>query len=509
MSLRDFLKASHFALGPDPRLHQGVMQSTVHRDFPAYPRATREQPRPPPPPSSVFQQDARWLAKEQVSEMHREFTPQDVKPPEETRERTLAMQSSNLRMHADERVGLSFSSAHAAYGWPEQPAHAREQIRGARLIFDRDSLPPGDRDKLRVPPTTHQELFPPHDACPPPRAPSYHLGGPNTLKWDYKKQQGTSYQRQFQALPGSPALMCRRAASSVQLGDCRLGYGPMCSELKQNHRPQGLPPDRYDKAQAAAHVHCVNIRPGDGLFHGRTTTSDHFCPWQPEPFVLYGDQTPKSHILKGNWRPGPGSLHTSMQFFYGQAPPRTQPSCRHIPHANLKCHVTLGEEKLLGHFYQTTTGSQYCPQHVEQSQKAPNLHLTQSNLLRGTCEFDFLTMNQKMLKPHGKAKALVTEELLQRGDPSPDPGSALSSLPSPSPQPLSGSTSTPSPDPVECSDPKPSDDGDPDLVPSPEPNPESHPDPCSPIRDTVSPALPAGESPEWVKEQGALLGPDG
>uniref|UniRef100_A0A8D2E0T7 Uncharacterized protein n=1 Tax=Sciurus vulgaris TaxID=55149 RepID=A0A8D2E0T7_SCIVU len=171
---------------------------------------------------------------------------------------------------------------------------------------------------------------------------------------------------------------------------------------------------RYDKAQAVAHIHCVNIRPGDGLFHGRTTTSDHFCPREPEPFVLYGDQTPKSHILKGNWRPGPGSLHTSMQFFYGQAPPRTQPSCRHMPHANLKCHVTLGEEKLLGHFYQTTTGSQYCPQHVEQSQKAPKLHLTQSNLLRGTCGFDFLTMNQKMLKPHGKAKALVTEELLQR-----------------------------------------------------------------------------------------------
>lgn len=172
----DFLKASHFALGPDPRLHRGVMQSAMHRDFPAYPKATPEQPRPPPPPSAVFQRDARWTGQEQVSETHREFTPQDMQSPEKMRERTLAVQSGNLYMHADKRAGVSFSNARDAYSWPEQPEHTRELIRGARLIFDRDSLPPGDRDKLRVPPTTHQELFPPHDACPPPRTPCYHLG---------------------------------------------------------------------------------------------------------------------------------------------------------------------------------------------------------------------------------------------------------------------------------------------------------------------------------------------
>nr|XP_040146495.1 testis-expressed protein 45 [Ictidomys tridecemlineatus] len=415
MSQLDFLKASHFALGPDPRLHQGVMQSTMHRDFPAYPSPTPKQPRAPPPLSALFPpHDARRAGPEQVSEMHREFTPREVQPPEETRERTLAMQSSSLRMHAGERTGVSFSNARAAYGWPEQPAHARELIRGARLIFDRDSLPQGDRDQLRVPPTTHQELYPPHDACLPPRAPCHHLGGPNTLKWGYKKQQGTSYRREFQALPGSPALMCRRASSSVQLGDCKLGYGLMSSDLKQTHRPQGLPPDRYDKAQAATHIHQVNIRPGDGLFHGRTTVTDHFYAREPEPFVLHGDQTPKSHILKGNWHPGPGSLSTSMQFFHGQVPPSTQPPGRHMTHENLKSHVILGEEKLLGHFFQTTTGSHYCPQHVEGSQKIPSPQMTQSNLPKGTCEFDFLTMNQKMLKPHGRAKALVTEELLQK-----------------------------------------------------------------------------------------------
>lgn len=100
-------------------------------------------------------------------------------------------------------------------------------------------------------------------------------GGPNPLRWDHRTHNaGTSYQRQFQALVGPPALMCKRVNqgwagasgegsdgglwgfalptcvhsqdfSSVALGDFKIGYGPMCSEQKQAYRPQGLPPDRY------------------------------------------------------------------------------------------------------------------------------------------------------------------------------------------------------------------------------------------------------------------------
>uniref|UniRef100_G1QJ69 Stabilizer of axonemal microtubules 5 n=1 Tax=Nomascus leucogenys TaxID=61853 RepID=G1QJ69_NOMLE len=238
--------------------------------------------------------------------------------------------------------------------------------------------------------------------------------GPNTLKWDYTRQDGTSYQRQFQALPGPPALMCKRASSRVELGDCKISYGSTCSEQKQAYRPQGLPEDRYDNAQAAAHIHYVNIRPGDGLFRDRTTKAEHFYAREPEPFVLHHDETPESHILKGNWCPGPGSLDTFMQYFYGQPPPPNQPPSRHVPHEKLQSHVTLGEPKLLRRFFKTTMGSDYCPSEWRQVQKAPNLHLQRSNLPRGTGEFDFLTMNQKMLMPHRTAPAAVTEEMLQR-----------------------------------------------------------------------------------------------
>uniref|UniRef100_A0A8C2URR4 Mucolipin TRP cation channel 1 n=1 Tax=Chinchilla lanigera TaxID=34839 RepID=A0A8C2URR4_CHILA len=355
-SRMDFLKASHFALGPDPRLHRGAQLSTSHRDFPAH------GPQIPQPPSArLLQQDQRGTAEERV------------------------------RARAGERVG------------------------GARLIFDLDSVPPGDRDKLRMPLTTYRTLFPPHDACPQPRARSCHLGEPsNTLSWDYKEQKETSYKSQFQALPGLPALMCKRAASSVHLGDSKIGYSSVCSELKQAHTPQGLPPDRYDKAQAAARIHCVSVLPGDGLFHDRTTVTQHFYAREPEPFLLHHDQTPKSHILGGNSCPGPGSFVTSTQDFYSQPPPVTEPPSRNVAHEKLQDHVTMGEPKLLGHFFRTTTRSAYCAPDRGQPQKAPNLHLLRSDLRQGGGELEFSTTNRRMLKPHGTAKAQVTEELLRR-----------------------------------------------------------------------------------------------
>nr|XP_003421347.1 testis-expressed protein 45 [Loxodonta africana] len=418
LPLQDFLKASHFALGPDPRLHKGAMHSTSRRDFPAYSGVTRLPPCRQPPRASLFPQEACWELHERLSESHRAFQPP---PPESAlsdhlaRERTLAMQVTNLCMHADAHAGPSVSSARAAYVWPELPARASERIPGARLNFAGDSVPPGDRAKLGIPPTTHRDLFPPHDACPQPRAPCYHLVGPSPLKGDHRRQAyRTSYLKQFQALPGPPASMCKRASSSVELGDCKIGYGPMCSEQKQAYRPQGLPPDRYDKAQAAAHIHNVNIRPGDGLFHDTTTKTQHFYPRELEPFVLGHDRTPLSHILEGNQRPGPGSLTTSTQFFLGQPPPLNPPPSRHVPHEKLQSHVTLGEASLFKDFFQTSMGSDYLAPEPQRPLKALNLHLLESNLPKGTGKPDFLTMNQKMLKPHRIAPAPMTEELLQQ-----------------------------------------------------------------------------------------------
>ncbi|XP_006508985.1 stabilizer of axonemal microtubules 5 isoform X3 [Mus musculus] len=348
----EFLKASHFSLGPDPRLHDGTMQGTSHRDFPAYSAVTLVQPpSSAPQQGTIFQREARWASQKHVSEMRRAFSPPPtLQSQDELRERAIehsqAMQISNLHLHADMRPGLNLSIARTDYGWPELPPSARLDIRSARLLFDRDSMPSGDRKQLRMPLTSYQAHYPPYDAITPqPCVPCSHLGGPNTLKWNYKGQKDTSYKKQFQALPSPPALMCKRASSSVNLGDSKVGYSPLCSLVKQTYTPQGLSPYRYDKVQAAAHIHQVNVGPGDRLFHDRTTMNDYFYSKEPEPFVLHHDKTPESNILKGNWCPGPGSLHTSSKFFY---------------------------------------------------------------------ELDFFTTNQMMMKPHGIVRASITEDLLQK-----------------------------------------------------------------------------------------------
>lgn len=189
MSRLDFLKASHFALGPDPRLHVGAMQSTSHRDFRVHPGGTRAPQCQDPPCGSLFAKDARWVGTELGSETHCAYAPPSPSARSGTRGRTLATQASNLSVHPDPRVRTSLSTVRADFGWPEPPARASEQIRGARLIFDRDSVPPGDRAKLRIPPTTYQAFYPPHDPCPQPRAPCCHLG---------------------ERAPGRPALLANR-----------------------------------------------------------------------------------------------------------------------------------------------------------------------------------------------------------------------------------------------------------------------------------------------------------
>lgn len=177
MSLES-LKSSHFSLGPDPRLHAGTMQCTTHKDFPAYSSVTLFQPHSSPPQGPVFQREARWVSQKRVSEMHRAFSPPpSLQSQDKLQERTQAMQMSNLHLHADMRPVLNLSIAHTDYGWPELPQSARVDIRSARLLFDRDSMPSGDRKQLRIPLTSYQAHYPPYDASiPQPCAPCSHLG---------------------------------------------------------------------------------------------------------------------------------------------------------------------------------------------------------------------------------------------------------------------------------------------------------------------------------------------
>lgn len=120
MARLDFLKASHFALGPDPRLNVGATHSTMHRDFQAYPGDPRTPRYPPPPRASLFQQDARRASEERESETHCAFALPPTQSTEQEREwvrvRTLAMRASHLHVHADARERSFLSTTRAHFG---------------------------------------------------------------------------------------------------------------------------------------------------------------------------------------------------------------------------------------------------------------------------------------------------------------------------------------------------------------------------------------------------------
>lgn len=90
----------------------------------------------------------------------------------------------------------------------------------------------------------------------------------------------------------SPTGKAHYCAGSLTISTTQLSHWGACPSLpfpgscKGPDQMDPLPAShpltcRYDKAQASAHIHCVNIRPGDGLFHDRTTKREHFYAREP------------------------------------------------------------------------------------------------------------------------------------------------------------------------------------------------------------------------------------
>lgn len=103
-----------------------------------------------------------------------------------------------------------------------------------------------------------------------------------------------------------------------------------------------------------------------------------------------------------------------------------------MSHEKLKDHVTLGDEKLLRDFFQTTTGSTYCHPDTSPKLRVRNLSFLQSNLPEGTggeCGLPILRAPPHPQSPPWFLEALsVTESLT-----SPKTGPFLTPRPSPRP----------------------------------------------------------------------------
>ncbi|XP_043837033.1 testis-expressed protein 45 [Dromiciops gliroides] len=405
----EFLKSSHFKIGPDPRLTEGCMKTTFGTWFPAHWGVRVSAPFLPGPSKGLFHEDLAKI-REIDSEMHVSFPVHDANSSPSTI--NTLMQTSNLKMHGDPRINVFKTTCQEKYTYPG-PEAFNPFIKEARKQFDKDSFPSGDRDKLGIPLSHTHQVFVPQQLFPQIRAPSLHLGGPSPLKWGMEPYPDTSYQKEFQGKWAPPAHFSEKLDSHLKLGDSKIGLEGVHSEQKNAYTPQGLPQHRYNKSEAVADIFRVNIQPGDGHFHtylpgykdgASVDTSEPVFKHQTQPdsCLLKEDQDPERCRERSNFT-------TSHHFFTWMKPEYDTME----PVDAMKSHVILGEKNLKPQVMVTTHQKYFSYPKTCSSKMVRSRSLLESHVKFGTNEMDFLTTSRE-LGPHSVKKNPVPEEIKQR-----------------------------------------------------------------------------------------------
>ncbi|XP_044514644.1 testis-expressed protein 45 [Gracilinanus agilis] len=402
----EFLKSSHFKIGPEPRIQEGCIE-TSSSSFPAHWGARPSCPFWPVSSKWLFHQDLDKI-REIRSETQMAFPVHNVASFAKVSKSQ--MQISNLKMHADPRIRVFQTTCQEKFTHPG-PEHFNTFTKERLRQFETDSFPQGDRDKLRIPPTQNQYAFGAQPQTAPVRAPCLHLGGPSPLKWEMEPFPVTTYQNTFQRKSPSPTIICEKVVSHVPLGDPRLEAGRKFSEQKSSYTVLDLPERRYNKNNAAANVFCVNIQLGDGRFYGCPREyKDLNFPDTPK-YIIKGKGYPDSLIMPGDTDPERGherNNYTTTHSIYTPVSPCTLTGVTARP-----SRVIFGEEKKAPGFMSTVY------QKCFKSPRTPSVPKVDSSLFKshikmGSDEMHFMTTALPKMGPHSVQKNPVSEEIKQR-----------------------------------------------------------------------------------------------
>ncbi|XP_074061226.1 stabilizer of axonemal microtubules 5 isoform X2 [Macrotis lagotis] len=406
----EFLKSSHFKIGPDPRLLKGSMKTTFGIGFPAHSNTSTASPFMPGPSKGLFHEDLEKI-REINSETHAAFPVHNVHSSPSSI--NLMMQISNLKMHGDSRINVFQTTSQEMHPYPGREA-LNPFTKEAQRKFDKDSFPSGDKDKLGIPLSHNREVFVPHQQFSLHRAPSLHLGGPSPLKWGMEPFPDTSYQEKFQGKSTFPSQICEKVVSYLQLGDSKTGLEGLRSEQKTFYTPQDLPQQRYNKKEAVANIFQVNIKPGDDHFHAYLPGYKDEAPMDTPEVVFKQQAITDSLLLKGDQDPErcrERSNFTTNHHYFNWKPEKDFVK----PEFAMKSHVILGEKNPKTSNMVTTHQQNFSyPTPTPASTGiVKSRYFLQSNFKLGTNEMDFLT-SSRQLGPHSVKKNPVPEEIKQR-----------------------------------------------------------------------------------------------
>lgn len=162
-----FLKASHIQLGAERCASGSARQPFSHSQFPPFWGVHRPAPAPPPLSGRVLSPTGGGGG-ETCSETRLAFPERPLQPVA-----PFVPPESHVRMHADPRIRVLTSAMRESFPCPPTPLQ-RPPLATAKK--QKDNIPCGDREKIRLPPSLYTFSYPAHETQPTARPQHSHRG---------------------------------------------------------------------------------------------------------------------------------------------------------------------------------------------------------------------------------------------------------------------------------------------------------------------------------------------
>ncbi|KAM6294816.1 stabilizer of axonemal microtubules 5 [Aegotheles albertisi] len=401
-----FLKASHLQLG-DERWASGTARGPLsHTQFPPHWGVQRPAPALPPCSGQVLSQ-AGGDGREPCSETRLAFPERPLQPAA-----PVVPLGSCVRMHADPRIRVLASATRESFPWPPTALQGPSLPAARRW---KDSVPSGDREKIRLPPSTYTLSYPAHELQPAARR-GLPRGCAPTIRGDGQSYCSTSYRAQFRGEWNPPAKPSGKHTSAVKFGDPRSS-----GSISEQKHAYGTPDKRtcraYDKELAASRIHRTNLQLGDGCTRFSTSTAELFPGHHPEPVTTAWPNKYTSSIPRGDEDPERNQVlarTTTTQLSYPEPDRRTLTPKPDLLLQKHRGNICLGEEYSGSQFFSTTQQEDYQPPRQSQRVTADSKSHRKSHIPFNYHNEGSVTTTQAMLVPHRQQKQRLSEDTLQQ-----------------------------------------------------------------------------------------------
>ncbi|XP_064325817.1 stabilizer of axonemal microtubules 5 [Phalacrocorax carbo] len=403
-----FLRASHVRLGTEGRAPGSARRPFSHSQFPPFWGIYRSAPAPPPRSGRVLSL-AGADGGETCSETRLAFPERPLQPAA-----PVVPPESRFRMHADPRIRVLTSVTRESFPCPHTPMQ-RPPVPTAEKW--KDSVPCGDKEKIRLPPSVYTFSYPAHEIRPAARPWPSRRGCVPTIKGDGQSYYNTSYQAQFKGEWTPPVKPSEKHMSPIKFGDPR-SSGSVSEQKRAYVAPDKRTHRAYDKERAASQIHHTNLQLGDGCTRFSTSTSELFPVHDLEPVITARPNKYASSIPRGDEDPERNQAlarTTTTQLFH---PETDRWNLAPKPDLQLQKHrsnVCLGDEHSGSCFFSTTQQSDYQPPCQGQRVTADSKSHRESHIpFNYHTDESSVTTTQAMLVPHRQQKQRLSKDMLQQ-----------------------------------------------------------------------------------------------